>query len=177
MLNFEQAFRMLPVKGRLNRQSADLLWEAGRASEGAILEVGCYWGRSSCLLALLGRMVYCVDPFKDFDSDDPTGKDAHAGFLKNMKDRGHDNYILFKERIENWTIRAVGFAYLDGDHTYEGTCTQIKVALAAGAEDLCIHGYGSEQSGLQVRRAIEDCPITQQKREGEMVYCRRKNSS
>lgn len=36
---------------------------------------------------------------------------------------------LFRQRIEDWEPKDVGLAYIDGDHTYEGTRAQIAKSL------------------------------------------------
>lgn len=151
---FEDVYETLPANGWLTEIEARLLWEVARDAQGPILEVGCYYGRSTVLLASLNRPIYCVDPFSGFDSGDLSGEKVRTAFVENMNSRDirlvfhlSDSRLipmppyvmLCEQRIEDWHIRPVGFAYLDGDHTYEGTLTQINVALAAGASTVAIH--------------------------------------
>lgn len=172
---FDEVYRNLP-SGWLEEDEARLLWnEVGRI-EGPILEVGCYKGRSTCLLAALGRPLYCVDPFEGFDSDDPTGNRTKDEWLSRMSNldsglmlldlnvppeedwtlriKGESTSItLFRSRIEDWTPRPVGFAYLDGDHTYQGTVNQIRKALWCSPEVIAVHDVNDSGGGKDVKYA------------------------
>jgi hypothetical protein len=150
---FERVFETLPAKGWLSYEEAQLLYLTAKRTEGPILEVGCYHGRSTALLASLNRPLFAVDPFAGFDSDDPTGQDTVRAFLSNLSERGIHNVQLFRDKIENWTTRQVGFAYLDGEHTYRGTLAQIDKALACGPAMLALHDVNDSGEGLEVKKA------------------------
>lgn len=170
-MEFEEAYELAPGQGWLLEDEARLLWDAAKRCEGPILEVGCYYGRSTVLLACLGRTVYSVDPFDGFDSD-KTGDQVAQGWAENIHACNIRNVTLFRQKIEDWPIHAVGFAYLDGDHTYEGSLSQIRVALDAGAPSFCIHDYAENGGGLNVKRAIEDtCGIRLMALASRMAYC------
>lgn len=144
-------FDSLPAEGWLTRREADLLHFVASLGMGAILEVGCYKGRSTCLLASFGRTVHCVDPFAGFNDSDPTGVNTCGDFLRNTAHLS--NVILFGCRIEEWPLYEVDFAYLDGDHTYQGTLNQIDVALKAGAKVVAVHDVNDRGGGVEVKRA------------------------
>lgn len=171
---FEEVYATLPDRGWLSEAEARLLWDEAAGTTGPILEVGCYYGRSTVLLAGLGRPMYCVDPFIGFDVDDPTGEGTHRGFLANMDTRGirvleFPNQMglieinvhrlprvqvqLFKMKVEDWTPRAVGFAYLDGDHTKQGTLNQLYKALAGNPQGLAVHDVSDGGEGTVIRDA------------------------
>lgn len=170
MRTFEQVFAELPGTGWLSEEEARLLWAAAQQEPGPILEVGCYHGRSTCLLAELGQPMYCVDPFKSFSTEDPTGEATRAAWARNLVDRGYlpftidpeDEHLLispaafcylFAVPIEEWKPRRVSFAYLDGDHTYKGTENQVRCALACQARVIAVHDVNDSGGGVEVRDA------------------------
>jgi hypothetical protein len=153
-MRFENAYARLP-DGWLSEPEARMLWELLPMTEGPILEVGCYKGRSTCLLAATGRPVYAVDPFAGFSTEDPTGEATAREFLHNMALREFTNVTLFPESIETWEPRPVGLAYLDGDHTYQGTAVQIKQALRCQPSVIAIHDVNDSGGGLAVRECAE----------------------
>lgn len=153
---FEDVYYDLPKNGWLSKPEAELLWRIAGGVSGPILEVGCYYGRSTCLLAALGRSVHSVDPFTGFDDGDPSGDAIHAAFLANLAERNLTDVTWYRQRIEDWTppeATTFGFAYLDGDHTYEGTKSQIKAALAAGVRRIAVHDVNDDGEGAAVKRA------------------------
>lgn len=90
-MSFEEAYEQIPGNGWLSKEEARLLWKYATSVTGPILEVGCYKGRSTVLLALSNpqRQVYTVDPFSSFDSSDPTGSDAWGGISNESKGKKH----------------------------------------------------------------------------------------
>lgn len=152
MTTFEEVFDKLPANGWLTRPEARLLWDVAGNTAGPILEIGSYYGRSTVLLASLGRTVYAVDPFDGFDSD-ASGNEIYERLQANLQERGIENVTVCRESIEGWLPRSVGFAYLDGDHTYLGTVAQIKVALRCYPISICIHDYTSSEGGQKVAEA------------------------
>lgn len=152
MLTFAEAFETIPHDGWLSRAEAELLWRVASSCEGAILEVGSYQGRSTCLLAALGRPVYAVDPFDGFCAD-LSGDEVHMRLLANLHSRDLCNVAVYRQRVEDFRPRPCGFAYLDGDHTHDGTAAQIDVALRCGAKVIAIHDCNDDGGGAEVKRA------------------------
>ena len=151
---FEDVFYYLPKNGWLSKPEAKLLWDVAGDSDGPILEVGCYHGRSTCLLAALGRPVHAVDPFANFDDGDPSGDKIQDAFVENLCSRNlFGNVCLYRQSVESWTPRPCGFAYLDGDHTYDGTLRQVEKALACGARMIAAHDVNDDGGGKDVRDA------------------------
>lgn len=152
-LSFREVFHDLPGNGWLSEAEAELLWRYAICATGAILEVGCYHGRSTCLLAAFGRPVYSVDPFGNFCTEDLDGAKAEASWHHNVVSRGLTNVTLYRQTIEEWPVQPVGLAYLDGDHSYQGTINQIHKALAAEASVIAIHDVNDSGQGRYIRRA------------------------
>jgi len=153
----QEFFDDLPKEGWLEREEADLLLKSASSTIGTILEVGCYHGKSTIVLATLNREVITVDSFRDFNDLDIDGKEAKRAFIGHILDRRIANVSLEHKRIENWVGVPIGFAFLDGDHTYEGTIRQIQVALTCGATEICVHDYDTNPKGdgIFIKKAIE----------------------
>ena len=145
------SFDTLPPGGLFDDE-AELLWEWASTTEGTMLEVGSAYGRSAVLLGNLakdqGRKLICVDPWAG-----DHGERLYQEFTKNVKGLP---ITAVRMRVEDWTPESVGFAYLDGDHSYEATMAQIEKALACGAPVIAIHDYGEEHGGLLVHAACQD---------------------
>lgn len=168
----EELWASIPGNGWLQREEAELLMQIAESTKGPLLEIGCYYGRSTCLLASLNRPVYAVDPFYNFDTADPSGDTICAEFQNNLQERNLHNVELFRCKCEVWKTRPVEFAYLDGDHTKAGTTCQIGVARACGAKELCLHDYDTRGGGLEIARAVWQWPLDVIKLAGTMVHCR-----
>lgn len=165
--DFDTVWQTIPGQGWLTEDEGRLLWDVARSTTGPILEVGSYQGRSTCLLAELGRPVYAVDPFDNFDSD-LSGDEVYSRLMKNLEYRQIENVRVIRSKIEEVMINQIisdyqpwpiGFAYLDGDHSYVGTQDQIWAAHGlAGLHNkltFCVHDYATSGGGLEVKRAIE----------------------
>jgi len=144
--------RKTPGTGWLNFDEAWLLYRTAEQTRGPILEVGSYHGKSTVLLAHLGRPIYSVDPFLGFDKGDPTGDKTARAFYRNIRPY-HRLIEHSRKRVEDWTPQPCGYAYLDGDHSYEGTVAQIKTALECGVSRIAVHDYNDHGGGLKVKQA------------------------
>lgn len=156
-MTFQEVYVTLPDKGWLTEDEARLLHAVAASVGGPILEVGCYHGRSTVLLASFGRRMYCVDPFAGFDSDDPTGRRAKRAWTENVaRAVGPDGSFveLHVSRVEDWPEEPeVGLAYLDGDHTRAGTLAQVRKAISCRARVIVAHDVNDDGGGLAVKRA------------------------
>lgn len=172
-MTFDEVYETLPAKGWLSEPEARLLWAAAGETDGPILEVGCYHGRSTVLLAALGRPLYCVDPFANFDDADPSGEKTLAAWTINVTAGAGmpvdvpalallglnsvpapgPRVTLFRQRIKDWRPRPVGLAYLDGDHTFEGTVAQVRRAVECGPAVVAVHDVSDGGGGVRVRDA------------------------
>lgn len=156
MKTFEEVYETLPTTGWLSLEEARLLYKCCAETNGNILEVGCYHGRSTVLLASFGRIVYAVDPFNGFDSDDMEGVKTQIRFNQNLDERGIENVNVIPygiEEVPTESLEDIGLAYLDGDHTYKGTRNQINAALEARAKVIAIHDVNDSGDGVEIKRA------------------------
>ena len=178
-MTFDEVYETIPGDGWLYKEEARLLYSVASQCTGPILEVGSYKGRSSVLLASLGRDVHCVDPFSGFDSDDPTGDLTYKIFMNNVfYSRCLMNVHLHRRKIEDWFPMFIfGFAYLDGDHTYEGTLRQIDKAMDAGARVFCIHDYEQTGEGVNIVKAIQHKKLEVVQVVERMCHCQCQKSS
>jgi SAM-dependent methyltransferase len=152
----DELFESLPGNGWLTRPEAELLYAEAERCSGAILEVGCCYGRSTILLASLGRPVVTIDPFAGYDKGDPSGDSIYQAFVGGLAERGITNVELIKKRLEDIELLLIPrceFAYLDGDHTYQGTLTQVKRALSLGVKTIAVHDCNDTGEGANVKRA------------------------
>lgn len=154
---FDQHWPTIPGRGWLTQAEGRALWGAAQRTEGDILEIGQYHGRSTCLLAALGRQIHAVDPFRDFDDADMSGDSICAAFHENLAARGIQNVRQYRVKVEDWEPVPCGFAFCDGDHTFEGTRAQIQAAKATGAKLLAVHDYaltGGDGGGRAIAAAV-----------------------
>lgn len=151
-MTFDEVYETLPGNGWLNKDEAKLLWEwANKQYLPIILEVGVYEGRSTCLLSKVdGSHVICVDPFDGF-AEGRSGDEVEAEFRANVSGRKLSNVELFRGRIEDWSQLPVDMAYLDGDHTPDGTRRQIEIALKCSASMIAIHDVNDSGDGLMIK--------------------------
>ena len=150
-MTFDEAFQKIPANGWLTEAEARGLWHH---AHGTVLEVGCYYGRSTCLMLYKGCAVDSVDPIRGFDSDDKNGMKTAKALIANVRATGlYDMWKMHQMRIEEWTPKPMDVAYLDGDHTYEGTIGQIKVALACHVKTILVHDVNDSGEGTEVKRA------------------------
>ena len=96
-------------------------------------------------------MIYAVDPFEEFAEWDMQGDEIEKKFRKRLNHC--ENVILFRQRIEDWEPRPCTFAYLDGEHTYDGTIVQIDKAADCGVLHIAVHDVNDKGGGLEVKRA------------------------
>jgi predicted O-methyltransferase YrrM len=171
------------IRGYTKPESLRAIYAAVMDSpaKGGHLEIGCYLGRSTVAIGMalrrrgLGEVVDVVDQFAAPESDPKLCADygAHAApeatFRANMERNGID-YRLWRGSAAS--VRAAGsvqgplrFAFIDGDHSYEGAKHDIEWVLplmASGgyvAMDDCLNGtsvYGGKCGHWGVLRAAEE---------------------
>lgn len=153
---FDELFETVTSNGWLTREEGWLLVSSADQTEGSIVEVGSYQGRSAKLLASLKdefgnpRLLKCVDPWDDRFHSDLKGEEIYQRFCANVP---FPNVLHYRMRVEDWHPAPAGFVYLDGDHTYEGTVTQCRKALACQPQMIAAHDVSNSGGGMEVARA------------------------
>lgn len=120
------------IRGWLSRDAALLLYRlASQVSDGCIVEVGSYRGRSTVVLARgaergRGARVYAVEPHEPFvgPRGGQFGPEDRAAFFRNMVRTGAYRTIRLlntsSEIVAPGWAEPVSLLWLDGDHSYEG---------------------------------------------------------
>lgn len=157
MPTFDEMYARITSYGWLAEEEARLLLDAANMTVGPMLEVGSYRGRSAMLLAQLDRILHCVDPWADGFDSDMTGDQLFADFKLHLDELPNHglNVCIHRCRVEDWLPQPVGFAYLDGDHTEQGTAAQIRKALACTPSVVAMHDVKDEGEGVAVKRAAK----------------------
>ncbi len=125
---------------------------ARQAPEGAMVEIGCWEGRSSIVIANLinPRVLHCVDHWQgniDEDADHESGKiaserDILATFVGNMERCTPQNWTEYKQNWQTWVTcwkpngRSIAFLHLDASHdraSVRDCLAAIKPFLVEGA--------------------------------------------
>ncbi len=125
---------------------------ARQAPEGAIVEIGCWEGRSSIVLASLinPRVLHCVDHWQgnvDEDADHESAgiareRDVLETFIANMERCAPQNWTEYKQDWQTWVTcwkpngRSIAFLHLDASHdraSVRDCLTAIKPFLVEGA--------------------------------------------
>lgn len=154
---FLEAFDKCPSHGWLAIDEAMLLVSTAEKTQGPIVEVGCYQGRSACLLGQLGRTIHCVDPWDNNFSSDYPGEEIYRKFLANVQGIEPPIHVVsHRTKVEEWEPIPAEFVYLDGDHTYEGTLSQIKQALRCRPKYIAIHDISNGGDGQHIYRAAKN---------------------
>jgi hypothetical protein len=169
---FLDAFNKITPHGWLTIEEAMLLVTWAETTQGPMVEVGCYQGRSAMLLAQLKeldgdpasdrdwgavnvvkRVLHCVDPWDDSFSSDYTGDQIYHKFRNNIAMHKDAIIRIHRCRVEDWKPVDAEFVYLDGDHSYNGTRSQIGKAFQCNPKIIVIHDIADSGGGLEVKRA------------------------
>jgi hypothetical protein len=123
--------RVLSVDGKITPLECSLLYKlASQVSDGCIVDIGSYRGRSTAALAL-GSLankavpVYAIDPHESFEGiqGGHFGPQDRIAFFRNMLRLNVVEIIrlinLGSDVVSGAWDRPVALLWIDGDHTYE----------------------------------------------------------
>ncbi len=126
-----------------------LLLQLASEAPGHALEIGSYLGASSCYIAEglknKNAKLICVDTWQN-DAMEEGKKDTFEMFSLNTRDYKHIIEARRGKSSDMATANSLefGFAFFDGDHSYQGIKTDWeswKSSLKQGAT-ICFHDYG-----------------------------------
>lgn len=158
---------MNDVEGVLSASEGEFLSQMAALSEGTILEIGSYKGRSTCFLASSTKNVVVALDLWDLREAEfkPSTRVKMRGFYKpetfeifkkNIKRKGLVNVISVKgdskEVGKIWNM-PLGMLWIDGDHSYAGVLSDYNLFsnfVTAGGF-LAFHDFQIEN----VRKVIE----------------------
>ena len=116
----------------LTKEEKMMLYKLALKKTGVFVEIGSYFGASSCFIALAQvnkypvPKLYCVDTWIN-DGMSEGERDTYEMFIENTKGfkniifplRGKSTFVAkqFQENID--------FLFIDGDHSYEGVIADI----------------------------------------------------
>lgn len=110
------------IKGWLLPNQFVLLYTIGLCSEGKIVEIGSFRGKSACLWALTtdkeNTKIYCIDPFvwdEDHFLEDFKVNLMKFGFLDRINIQKGPSLI----RVNDHENESADLIYIDGAHDYE----------------------------------------------------------
>jgi len=115
---------METVEGWFTREEGALLFDAALASSGAIVEVGSWKGRSTCLLGaaakvVAGRRVFAVDPHEGEVTGGAGGPSTFEEFQDTLvRARLLLEVFPFRRRSYEveWSWGPIGLLFIDGLH-------------------------------------------------------------
>jgi predicted O-methyltransferase YrrM len=125
----------------LKKIAEDSRWPNGDFTEYSNLEIGCWEGRSSIVLAnaLYPEQLICVDTWKgNVNEGEPESqriakeRDVYSQFLENMLECTRGNFFFHREdcheflRVSPFIYK---FAHIDASHDYESVKKTIEAIL------------------------------------------------
>lgn len=141
--------------------------ERVRPLDGAVIEIGCWEGRSTVAMAMASfpEIVHAVDHWLGTPGDD-TGKlaatrDVYADFRANIDEltqgNVHSYRMDWRDFAEWWGGRPIRLIHLDADHSYGEVREQIRrfAPLIVPNGILCGDDYDMAKNGGVVRAVQE----------------------
>jgi hypothetical protein len=155
--------------GKRERTVAALNLARPVLGDGTCIEIGCWEGRSTCVLAreVHPYVLHAVDHFKgdltrthNRIAERAAERDIEANFQLNVDAFTDGNVELhavdWRVFAEGYNLGPIAFLHLDGEHTYEQVFDQIAWALDEGI----VQGgviVGDDYVSPRVRRAVREC--------------------
>lgn len=161
-------------------QALSLLYKLVQRLEGAVIEIGCWEGKSTITLAnaCYPEQLICNDTWLGnvaeaavTGSSHPSveivaQRDVYAQFMKNMTAATRGNYRVVRRDCNEWLTtfnEPVKFAHIDGSHDYDSVATSLRLLLPhvipggilAGDDYLTAHAGSVELRG-GVQRAVQE---------------------
>lgn len=154
MREFEANVSFIP--GLFGERHSKLVYGLVRSLRPMVaVEVGCWRGHMSCWIAkaMQDNGVGELHLIDNFSLPGGSAANLHNALVKcGVAERAIITDGLSSEAT--WPI-AVDFAYIDGDHSYEGCAKDVQLAISRGAKCICIHDTVSWWGPRQVLDELE----------------------
>lgn len=163
-----------PIPGWLEPEVAEYLYHVGAAAEGDVLEVGTYFGKSTCLIARgmsdagrTGKLITCDVHWRGVD--DATGRplilaeDSQLALCRTLKTQCLEDRVIqmigwSRASVSRLDFSTIHTAFIDGGHDYESCSGDFFAVREKASPDrtlrLMFHDYGPDFPG--VRRTIDE---------------------
>ena len=184
------------VRGWLTPTDAHLLYSLARRGpgEGAIVEIGSAWGKSTIILASGSKRarrerVYAIDPHTGdpwyLRSEHLSEFSSLDGFLRNLRRFRVDDWVVpvvsdSTAAAQTFDSGPIRLLYIDGLHTYEGVRADIDnwVPRVASGGLIVFDDYLSPFEDVGVRKAVDELVAAGQvepvQQEGILVWTRKR---
>lgn len=145
-------------------------------SESNFVEIGCYCGRSSSILAMVAKDNNCDFVTVDnFITGAPGVTDVKRAFANNMTMvQGKYNLMAMKsENAARKYDKEIDLLFVDGDHRYVGVTTDMNSWLPKVKPGgyVLFHDYNSSWS--EVKKAVDEYPELEQVDQADSMSIRR----
>jgi len=148
------------ITGWMGDDELQWLFELGTRGgrPGIVVEVGCWFGRSTHALASSGALVYAVDHFHGSPTElegahafAKTGNvkaefDKNMGQRKNMRVMAMDSTTAARQ----FAPKGVDAVFIDGEHTLEACLTDLRSWAPKVKVGGLLCGHDRDQSGVPV---------------------------
>ncbi len=142
-MSFDEAWQAIAdVDGWMTKGQGRALYEAAAACppEGRIVEIGCFQGRSTIMIALAappGVEIVAIDPHagndrgpQELDGFEQAASDDHTMFEANLLAAGVGDRVThvrqFSDRAHEMVDGEIDVLYIDGAHRYNPARTDIR---------------------------------------------------
>jgi len=124
-MNFEDVFKEVQgIPGWMGKDDCSVLYDYVKNVEGLIVEIGCFMGISTKVMALASpkSRIIAIDSFQTVHSSSGiiNSEVARKGFIKNIE--GLNIMFIHKSShlvAETWNEK-IDLLHIDGDHRYRG---------------------------------------------------------
>lgn len=145
------------IQGWMTLSELNWLYRTAK-NQNSIAEIGSWKGRSThALLSGTNGIVYAIDHFSGSNNEkeqhkEAKEKDIFQEFLNNVGKFKNLTPLKMSSNDASLLIDKVDMVFIDGGHTYEEVCNDIKLWLPKTNKIICGHDYNWDS----VNRAVED---------------------
>ena len=163
-MTFDEIYNQVEnIPGWMGRQDCEALYNAVLGLEGVIVEIGCFMGKSTKVMALASpkSRVCAIDPLLTVHSSSGISDPMTAikGLINNIRFTQIEFYpVESKDFVWGGLI---DFLHIDGDHHYESVKKDIELFVphVKKGSYVYFHDYvvnGAEEDGGRVKDVVHD---------------------